>query len=238
MGNPDTYDTGERLRQIAVELYGGNQSELARALGMKPPSFSKYVQGNRRPGATVLERLTRLGVDLHWFLTGEGSPMHGSTSPETPLSVGTSLSPAQFEGPEGTLHRVPLVQVTADEDGNPQLDEISTAAWLAPDFVQQNYGVPAAQLKEFRITGNAMVDTIQPGNRVRGALWSGECLTEGAIYLFHGTSGLIARRVRVSSESLLLVADHPDVPNLSFDASTWTDRLLPIARILEVVRPL
>src|SRR6056297_2655842 len=112
MGNSETYDTGERLRRIAVELYGGNQSELARALGMKPPSFSKYVQGNRRPGAAVLERLSRLGVNLHWFLTGEGSVARSTSSSAQPLSVVREETPSEIEGPDGSLHRISLVSVT------------------------------------------------------------------------------------------------------------------------------
>jgi len=48
---------------VADELYDGNKSELARACGMKPNNFSKYVSENgRRPGAKVLIRLSHAGI--------------------------------------------------------------------------------------------------------------------------------------------------------------------------------
>jgi transcriptional regulator with XRE-family HTH domain len=239
MGNSEKHKTGNRLREIAKQMYDGNQSDLARALGMKPPSFSKYVQGNRRPGAAVLKRLTLLGVNLHWFLTGEGSVTRSSSAPAQPLPVVAAPAPSQLDGPDGTLHRVPLVQITTNAEGHPQLEEVgNTAKWLDESFIRQAYGVSPDQLKGFRISGDAMTEQIHPGDRVRGALWQGESLVDGAIYLFHGLNGVIARRVRTTDTTLVLTANNPDVPDLSFDACSWTDRLRPIARLLEVTRPL
>ena len=83
-----------------------------------------------------------------------------------------------------------------------------------------------------------MIDLIHPDDRVRGALWQGESLVDGAIYLFYTTSGVIVRRIRMTEETLLLIAENSDVPDLSFDAHSWTDRLCPVARILEVARSL
>ena len=238
MGNSEKHETGDRLREIAQEMYDGNQSDLARALGMKPPSFSKYVQGNRRPGAAVLKRLTRLGIDLHWFLTGEGSLTRSSPDTAHPLPIVQGTSPSELDSPDGTLHRVPLVHVTTNEDGRPQLEEEGPAEWLVDAFIQQTYGVPPDRLKAFRISGDAMTELIQPGDRVRGALWHGESLIDGAIYLFHSTSGVIVRRVRRTDNALLLAAENPDVPDLSFDVDTWTNLLCPIAHVQEVVRSL
>ena len=239
MGNSEKQKTGDRLREIAKQMYDGNQSDLARALGMKPPSFSKYVQGNRRPGAAVLKRLTLLGVNLHWFLTGEGSITRSSSAPAQPLPVVPDTEPSRLDGPDGTLHRVPLVRVTANAEGSPQLEEVSgTAEWLDESFIRQTYGVSPDQLKGFRIPGDAMAEQIHPGDRLRGTLWQGESLVDGAIYLFHGLNGVIVRRIRTTETTLVLTANNPEVPDLSFDACSWTDRLRPIARLLEVTRTL
>lgn len=67
------YETGIRLQKIADRLYGGNRSELARKLEMKPQALAKYTKGESMPGGLILIRLYGLGVNINWFLTGEGS---------------------------------------------------------------------------------------------------------------------------------------------------------------------
>lgn len=66
------YATGSRLKQIADALYEGNRSELARNLNMKPQALTKYLNGESMPGGLILIRLHDLGVNINWFLTGEG----------------------------------------------------------------------------------------------------------------------------------------------------------------------
>lgn len=66
------YATGNRFKQIADKLFDGNLSELARNLEMKPQALTKYVKGESMPGGLILIRLYDLGVNINWFLTGEG----------------------------------------------------------------------------------------------------------------------------------------------------------------------
>lgn len=66
------YATGSRIKEIADALYGGNRSELARNLDMKPQALTKYLNGESMPGGLILIRLHDLGVNVNWFLTGEG----------------------------------------------------------------------------------------------------------------------------------------------------------------------
>lgn len=237
MGKNENKETGTRLRQIADRLYDGNKSELARSLEMKPPSFSKYIQGHRRPGTTVLKRLSRLGVNLHWFLTGEGSMMRTSPDRSKPAPLIQAMGPSEIDGPDGPLHRIPLVQATVD-DGTLQLREMGTAEWLNGSFIQKVYGVPPDQLKSFRISGNAMEGTINPGERVRGVLWQGDSLNDGAIYLLHAPTGIIIRRLRLAPDTLRLTASNPDVSDQEVSQSDWQTHYRPLARIVEVMRSL
>ncbi len=62
---------GKRLEIVANEFFGGNKSELARYLGKDPNSFYKYFKGHRTPGLDIIAQLGVLGVDLHWFSTGQ-----------------------------------------------------------------------------------------------------------------------------------------------------------------------
>lgn len=66
------YATGQRLKIIAENLFNGNMSELARRLEMKPQALTKYVKGESMPGGLILIRLYNIGVNINWFLTGEG----------------------------------------------------------------------------------------------------------------------------------------------------------------------
>lgn len=68
-----SYATGNRLKKIADRLYGGNHSELARKLEMKPQALAKYTKGESMPGGLILIRLYNIGVNINWFLTGEGA---------------------------------------------------------------------------------------------------------------------------------------------------------------------
>lgn len=241
MGEQRAQHTGDRLRAVADRLCDGNKSELARSLQMKPSSFSKYLQGTRRPGATVLERISQLGVNVHWLLTGDGPMMRaasGQAIQPLPLQSSPDMGPSELDGPDGPIHRVPLVRVTVNEDGAPQLEEIEAAEWLSASYIRRVYGVPPDQLKGFRISGNSMQSTIRPGERVRAALWRGESLTDGAVYLIYSRAGVIVRRVHLNGDEIVLGADHAGTEDLHYEADQWTERVRPIARVLEVVRSL
>ncbi|MGM0587983.1 MAG: hypothetical protein ACQETE_06200 [Bacteroidota bacterium] len=62
------YKTGEKFRRVADELFDGVIGDLARALDMKPESFSKYTSGRTHPGWKLLKRLLSIGVNVNWFL--------------------------------------------------------------------------------------------------------------------------------------------------------------------------
>jgi phage repressor protein C with HTH and peptisase S24 domain len=238
MGNNERHETGTRLRQIADRLYDGNKSELARSLSMKPPSFSKYVQGHRRPGTTVLKRLSRLGVNLHWFLTGKGSMMRTAPDRSQPVPLIHAMGSSQLDGPNGPLHRIPLVQVTVNDEGAPRLQEMGAAEWLGESFIREVYGVAPDQLKNFRISGNAMSGVIAPGERVRAILWQGESLRDGAVYLLHAPTGVVVRRLHVAPESIRLTAEQDSVSPQEVPHRTWRDDYRPLARLVEVIRAL
>jgi len=238
MGKNENHETGTRLRQIADRLYDGNKSELARSLDMKPPSFSKYVQGHRRPGTTVLKRLSRLGVNLHWFLTGEGSMMRTVPDRSQPVPLIHAMGSSELDGPDGPLHRIPLVQVTSDDENALRLEEMGAAEWLSESFIREVYGVAPSQLKSFRVSGNAMSGLIEPGERVRGILWKGESLRDGAVYLLQAPTGVIVRRLLLSPEAIQLTAENASVAPQEISQRTWRDNYRPLARVVEVLRAL
>lgn len=238
-------ETGDRLRAVADRLYEGNKSELARSLGMQPSSFSKYTDGRRRPGAVVLEKLARLGVNLNWLLTGSGRMLAGTG--EAPTSA-LSLRDETFDtepkttppedGTESLFQEVPLVRIQEGENGALRLVETGGSEWIRYAFIQEEYGVRPTLLRDFRISGDSMSDTIRPGDRVRTVLWDCRSPNDGTIGIFRGPISLLVRRVRLKNGNVLLVADNPSVPDQKVSREAWVREYDPIARVLEVRRAL
>jgi phage repressor protein C with HTH and peptisase S24 domain len=242
MGNKEDTGIGNRLQKVADELYEGNVSDLARSLDMKPPSFYKYVNGERRPGTTVLRRLTLLGINLDWLLTGEGKMLQSTAKGLSPLPLTPHMGPSTVElddNPGDILHRIPLVRVAAADDGTPRLEEKGSAEWLSQSYIEKAYGVEPDLLKSFRVSGDAMRESLRAGDRVRSVLWKGEYLGDGSIYIFYHHPGTVLfRRVRFDGGHVLLTAEHPDLSEISVEAGAWNERLRPIAQVLECIRAL
>lgn len=232
--------TGERLRALADALYDGNKSALARAIGMKPGSFSKYLRGKRKPGAAVLGRLVGLGVNLNWVLSGDG-PMLIDPATEEAEGPRTSLA---VDGV--TFHRVPFVQVRAGENGKFHLDEVGQSEWVGEATIRRRYGGAPDRIRTFPMPGNCMRPTIRTGDRVRARLVDNsegvQSLTEGTPYLFLGPPGLFVMRPYMDAleddEEIVLKGDDPKADDKHIPVAQWGDTYRPIAQVLEVVRPL
>jgi len=236
--------TGERFRKIAEVLFDGNKSALARALNMKPGSFTKYLRGARTPGASVLERLTQMGVNLNWFLTGKGPMLlSGEEAPASPASDATtkSMSTAELQDDSRLYHPIPPVQVRLAEDGNLELDEVGEPEWVDQTSIRKRYGIEPKRIRDFRVSDNRMADTIRAGDRVRTALLppdvSVEDLNEGAIYLLFGPDGVFFARVFGDDAEVQLVGDNPEGTDHSVPVDMWGEKIRPIARVLEIIRP-
>jgi hypothetical protein len=237
--------TGERLRAVADALYDGNKSALARALDMQPGSFSKYLRETRKPGASVLGRLVRLGVNLNWLLDGEGPMLVDGSAAE---ADGQEADPAQmsFTVDGVTFYRVPIVRVRVDGDGSLQLDERGRGEWLSRTHIRRQYGADPGRIRAFSIPCNRMAPMIRTGDRVRAHLVerlpSVEALTDDAPYLLFGPTGVLVMRVCTTGGDddggVVLRADNPEVDDVCVSARQWGDTYRPIARVLEVIRPL
>ena len=172
-----------RLRTIARVLFDGNKSDLARAMGMKPSSFGKYLRGTRRPGATVLERLTRLGVSVDWLLTGDGpillehassqrrrrASRGGAERDPHPLQTRQCMSAAVLSGSDPQFYPIPVVKARID-NGDLHLDEVGEPEWVSARAIENDYGGKPNRLRTFVIDSDRMAPTIQTGDRVRGML--------------------------------------------------------------------
>ena len=61
----------ERIHDV-VDSIGGNSSELARRIGIKPTYLAAVMNGkNKGISSTLLKGCANAGVHLHWLVTGQ-----------------------------------------------------------------------------------------------------------------------------------------------------------------------
>jgi transcriptional regulator with XRE-family HTH domain len=247
-----TYDeehvgTGVRFEKVAEVFFGGNKSALARALSMKPGSFTKYLRGDRTPGAKILERLTRMGVNVNWFLTGDGPmiiPGEGPSPSSSASKNDQGMSAAELQNDPARYYPIPRVQVRLTESGDLRLDEVGEPEWLSEEFIRGQYDTEPDRLREFQVSSNRMAGTIRTGDRVRVALLPADFpahgLNDGSVYLFFGPDGVfVARAFRDEDGSgIQLVGDNPEGRDVDVPEEEWGAPVRPIARVLEAIRPL
>jgi transcriptional regulator with XRE-family HTH domain len=258
---------GHRLREVARVLFDGNKSELARAIEMKPSSFGKYLRGTRRPGASVLERLTHLGISVDWLLTGEGAILCESASSrqgrlpsrDAPAPQHQqSMSAAELSSLDPQFYPIPVVKPRL-EDGTLHLDEIGEPEWVSAQAIRSHYNGSPDQLRTFVVPSRRMAPTIRPDERARGLLLMStvppEAISDGEVYLIHSTDQVFVTRLyrkrtdRTGSdeaasgdehrdEEILLSGDNPEVTDAVVTLEEWRDTFRVVAKLVEIRRPL
>lgn len=213
---------------------------------MKPTSFVKYTEGRRRPGAVVLAKLSRMGVNVNWLLTANGPMLLSGPPPGTERTPpGESGDEArrrtaddEIDSSDDRFHRIPVLAVREDADRGPQLSETGVEEWLGERFIRAEYGVDPALLRTLRVTGNSMSDTLRAGERVRAVLQEVQSLTDGAVYLLRTAEAFLFRRILRQKDGFLLEADHPDAEDRPISPNVLESEYTPVARMLEVFRAL
>jgi transcriptional regulator with XRE-family HTH domain len=62
----------ERLQKV-FDVLNKTIKEVAVETGLPYRTLQNYLRGEREPNTEGLEKISRLGVNLHWLLTGEGA---------------------------------------------------------------------------------------------------------------------------------------------------------------------
>jgi phage repressor protein C with HTH and peptisase S24 domain len=83
--------SSERLR-LFREKTGYNQSQFAKFLNIPARNWSRYETNLTNPPPDVLVELAKLGLDLHWHLTGEGEMFKEGYEVKNNLHPGISAS--------------------------------------------------------------------------------------------------------------------------------------------------
>lgn len=239
-------DISDRLSAIRDEL-GLSQQDMGERVDISGQAWGKYERGKSTPSAHVLKLMvSNLGVDPHWLLSGHGE-MWTSERYENgsapPLEVRDKDLAHKLEDSGIEMHRVPQLRVEVDAGEGVEVyvpDEIEEdEEWLSAAFIRREYNVAPDKVRTLRVRGNSMKDTIEPGDRIRVALWDGERLWEGSVYVLHGPGGLTIKRYQgVHNGHVLLTADNPNVQDREVPQDRWNDEYRPVAWALEVTQPL
>lgn len=65
------FELEERFKKIKKCL-GGSNLEIMSKIGMEPYLLSSYMNGACQPTIPSLQKIAKLGINLHWLITGEG----------------------------------------------------------------------------------------------------------------------------------------------------------------------
>lgn len=99
MSNSTVKNTfSERIKTLLNDRFAGNTSKFSREIGVTPPTVGRWINDGSEPSRSILVNMAeRLGIDLIWLITGEGSPDgHTTTQPvQTNVSVEDAVATLQ-----------------------------------------------------------------------------------------------------------------------------------------------
>ena len=233
---------------------GYSQTEMAEKLEKGQRTYSHYENG-RFPPEDALRSLVQLGLNPTWLLTGQGTmEMTGAPGSDgTPtealqpdahdvsgvLRVEEEETVAQLEALGIELHPIARVGVEADAGTGVEVypeDELEEVAeWLPAQVIRTRYKVPPWRVKRLLVRGNSMVPTLQPGQEVRIALWNGEHLWDGRVYVLNSPFGVIIKRLRLRHDHLVIASDNPEEENLQLSGDEFNEHYRVVAWLLDKV---
>lgn len=169
----------ELLAKLIADRFGGNQAELARAIGRAPTQIWQYLNGRRELGEAMARHIeTRLRLPRGWFDHGVELPVLAHAS-----AAATALAPRA---------KARIVSAAADQNGqylNREPDEVSPgpkirgqvpliswvragdpadtfdpyAAGIAEEWVETTVQV-RAHTYALRVEGDSMAPLFPPGS--------------------------------------------------------------------------
>ena len=157
---------------VAIAHAGITKAELARRVGVSPPSINGWFTGKAKflRGENLLAAARALGVDQDWLASGKGN-MHRATLRETPAQQ--YLPQEGFSPQETACPYVRVQQLDAEagmggelvNDDNP---EVVRAMDFTPSYIRGLVGFlpPPGRLVLITGRGDSMIPVIQPGDVV------------------------------------------------------------------------
>jgi SOS-response transcriptional repressor LexA len=176
---------GSRLREFADKMFV-SYSDLANRLETRPQHLNNFFSGQTMPGAELLARLSKLGLNINWLMTGMGEML--------------------FEDNKNTRLRAKMLPlVTSVQCGVP------SAQWISNTDRHIEFDGLKGLLNPFAVIaqGMSMAQTILPGD-ILVCYESDEDIKDGDIVLVNfqsepDTSQGIVKRVKFLDDGKIIL---------------------------------
>ena len=208
---------GKRLKSERERL-GLSQVLFAAAGGSSKPSQVRYEKGERYPDGAYLQRISGIGVDVLYVLTGQKTPVtaggSGSVLSENgnkPFIVGEHYEEPQVsEADEQRLVEVFLHDVQASagpgqmaRDGAILSGIGFPISWLA------RHGISASHSTLIYVDGDSMEPTITHGSMVL-VDHGRTSLRSNRVYAFREGEALYIKRLEQVGDQIIVLSDNPE----------------------------
>jgi phage repressor protein C with HTH and peptisase S24 domain len=214
---------GLRLKTVRLRLHKGSQAQFASEFGLEQTTLSKYEKGTLNVPDSLKLKLGEFGINLHWFLTGEGEMFLASVS--SPNVQETTKQETASESVAGTGHKrlpvyreselpvgafvVPLLDQRLSAGNGSYLPEKDEAKALihVPAYLA-HYG---DKIKALEVDGDSMYPTLHRGDMVvcDSCGWSGE-----GVYAVRMNGKGFVKRVTQKPGKVVLLSDNQKYPPL------------------------
>lgn len=139
------------------------------------------------------------------------------------------------------LVRIPQVTVETEcGDGAAHVGFEEVEGYVVyPEWqIRQEFGVEPSRVKEIRTRGSSMEPTIMPGQRLFVALWDGQPLQDGLVYVIHGPGGVQIKRLFIEPDHIHVWSDNAEAPRFRVKLEQWDRDYRVMAVALEINRKL
>lgn len=194
----------ERLNYLIKSL-GYSYSKFSKIVGLPYPTLQKYLRNERIPSIKNLQKIaTRLGINLHWLLTGEDEmfikkPFHPikKLSKEFKKTVITRI-----------VEAVPVLGYLPSNFPS-EIPEDAIIEWI---YLPSSY--PNSIV--FKFKGDSMSPIIKDGDYV--VISSDIKISFGDIVVFIDEwQEIYIKRYRKKNNKIYLVSENPEYPIIEYD---------------------
>jgi phage repressor protein C with HTH and peptisase S24 domain len=212
----------ERLQTILTHWPSADR--LARAMGVSPSAFRKWLKGEAEPSRERLVALAHAaGVGIAWLAEGEGpTPAFEAIASGGRRRAGKGDSPAEKDWAEFVLlpHRPKASAAGSVSPSRPTASE-----WIAlrHDWIRSTCGVEPSELILEMATGESMTPTIGDGNVMLIDTTDRTFRSFGIYVLEINGQRLVKRVQRKHDGSLVLISDNTAYQPDTVDRSAADD---------------